>query len=115
MFNPNTPPAAQGWKLARAHDDGRPIPRHRGAVILDAFRLDGKVALVTGSSAGLGAAIAVAFAEAGADVACHGNTRSPDATSAMIARADRQSLALRGDLQDRATPRRLIEETLQRF
>ena len=44
-------------------------------MILDTFRLDGKVALVTGSSAGLGAAIAVALAEAGADVACHGNTR----------------------------------------
>jgi NAD(P)-dependent dehydrogenase (short-subunit alcohol dehydrogenase family) len=49
-------------------------------LILDAFKLEGKTALVTGASAGLGAAIAVALAEAGADVACHGNTRSPDAT-----------------------------------
>jgi len=84
-------------------------------MILDAFKLDGKVALVTGSSAGLGAAIAVALAEAGADVACHGNTRRPDATCEMVAHTDRQSLALLGDLQDRATPRRLIEETLQHF
>src|SRR5438093_140216 len=84
-------------------------------MILDAFRLDGKVALVTGSSAGLGAAIAVALAEAGANVACHGNTRRPDGTCEMVERTDRQSLALRGDLQDRATPRRLIEETLERF
>lgn len=84
-------------------------------MILDAFRLDGKVALVTGASAGLGAAIAVALAEAGADVACHGNTRRPDATCEMVASADRQSFALLGDLQDRATPRRLIEETLGRF
>jgi len=38
-------------------------------VILDQFRLEGKVALVTGASAGLGQAIAIAFAEAGADVA----------------------------------------------
>jgi 2-deoxy-D-gluconate 3-dehydrogenase len=36
---------------------------------LDAFRLDGHVALVTGASAGLGAAMAIALAEAGADVA----------------------------------------------
>jgi NAD(P)-dependent dehydrogenase (short-subunit alcohol dehydrogenase family) len=35
---------------------------------LDLFRLDGKVALVTGSARGLGAAIALALAEAGADV-----------------------------------------------
>jgi NAD(P)-dependent dehydrogenase (short-subunit alcohol dehydrogenase family) len=38
-------------------------------MILDAFRLDGKAALVTGASAGLGAAVAAALAEAGADVA----------------------------------------------
>ncbi|WP_318529996.1 2-dehydro-3-deoxy-D-gluconate 5-dehydrogenase KduD [Cellulomonas sp. SG140] len=38
-------------------------------MILDTFRLDGKVALVTGTSRGLGQAAAVALAEAGADVA----------------------------------------------
>jgi 2-deoxy-D-gluconate 3-dehydrogenase len=84
-------------------------------MMLDTFRLDGKVALVTGASAGLGAAIAVALAEAGADVACHGNTRPSAATCERVARADRQSLALLGDLQDRSAPRRLVEETLERF
>ena len=38
---------------------------------LDLFRLDGKVALVTGASRGLGAAMAIALASAGADVALH--------------------------------------------
>ena len=37
--------------------------------VLDLFKLDGKVALVTGAATGLGAAIAVALARAGADVA----------------------------------------------
>ena len=46
---------------------------------LDLFRLDGTVALVTGASKGLGAAMAIALAGAGADVAVHGNTRSPAA------------------------------------
>ena len=36
-------------------------------MILDNFKLDGKTALVTGASSGLGQAIAIALAEAGAD------------------------------------------------
>jgi 2-deoxy-D-gluconate 3-dehydrogenase len=38
--------------------------------VLDSFRLDGKVALVTGAARGIGASLAVALAEAGADLAC---------------------------------------------
>jgi 2-deoxy-D-gluconate 3-dehydrogenase len=51
---------------------------------LEMFRLDRKVALVTGAASGLGAAIAVALAQAGATVACHGNRRAATATAAAI-------------------------------
>jgi 2-deoxy-D-gluconate 3-dehydrogenase len=84
-------------------------------MILDKFRLDGKVALVTGASAGLGAAIAVALAEAGADVAAHGNSRTPDTTCELIKRIGRRSLAVRGDLADKTTPQQIITETLDEF
>ena len=52
--------------------------------ILDLFRLDGKVALITGAASGLGAAIATALAQAGATVAVHGNRRAADETAAAI-------------------------------
>ncbi|HEX8117386.1 MAG TPA: 2-dehydro-3-deoxy-D-gluconate 5-dehydrogenase KduD [Pyrinomonadaceae bacterium] len=84
-------------------------------MILEAFRLDGKAALVTGASAGLGAAVATALAEAGADVACHGNSRSPDATCEAVRGAGRRALSVVGDLSDRETPRRLVEQTLSEF
>lgn len=84
-------------------------------MILDSFKLDGKVALVTGASAGLGAAIAVALAEAGADVAAQGNSRAPDATCELIERAGRRALPLLGNLADKAVPNQLVTQTLAHF
>jgi 2-dehydro-3-deoxy-D-gluconate 5-dehydrogenase len=84
-------------------------------MISDKFRLDDKVALVTGASAGLGAAIALALAEAGAHVAAHGNSRPPEATCEQIARTGRRSLAIRGDLSDKTVPQKLVAETLDAF
>jgi len=81
-------------------------------MILDRFRLDGRVALVTGSSAGLGAAIAVALAEAGADVATHGNSRGADATAERVRALGRRTLSLRGNLADAAVPSELVERTV---
>ena len=84
-------------------------------MILDLFKLNGKVALVTGASAGLGAAIAVALAEAGADVAAHGNSRAPDAACRSIELTGQRALPISGNLADRAVPEQLIKQTLDHF
>jgi 2-deoxy-D-gluconate 3-dehydrogenase len=82
---------------------------------MSSFRLDGQRALVTGASKGIGAAIALALAEAGADVACHGNSRAPDETAERVRALGRQALALRGDLGARETAPALVAQALAKF
>lgn len=85
-------------------------------MILDKFKLDGKVAFVTGSSSGLGAAMAIGLAEAGATVVCHASKPGgAQETVEKIAQAGRQTAEVAGDLADRETPARLIAEIVEKF
>jgi len=69
--------------------------------ILDRFRLDGHVAVVTGASRGIGAATAVALAEAGADVLISARHESQlEKVAARIAEAGRRALVVPADLSD---------------
>lgn len=84
-------------------------------MILEQFRLDGKRALVTGASAGLGQAIAVALAAAGADVAVHGNSRSPAATQTLIEKSGGKAVAIVDDLSAPDAPAQIFAETLEKL
>jgi 2-dehydro-3-deoxy-D-gluconate 5-dehydrogenase len=84
-------------------------------MILDQFNLKGKSALVTGSSRGLGAAIAVALAQAGARVAIHGSTSVPKATQHKLEALGAKSIALAGDVADHAVCAMLVEKTVLHF
>src|SRR5689334_11306488 len=79
--------------------------------------LSGRVALVTGASRGIGKAIALALAEAGADVAVNYRSRSTEAqaVATTIRNLGRRSVALGADVSDGQAVARLIrgvEETL---
>ena len=68
-------------------------------MILDKFKLDGKAALVTGASSGIGQAIALAAA--GADVACHSRSESKGAkTCAGVSATGRRAAAVVGEIAD---------------
>jgi len=76
-----------------------------------AFDLAGRCAVVTGASSGIGQAIAVALARAGADVA--GIALEPaDETAESVERVGRRSLMLVGDTGDAAVVDRLADETV---
>ncbi len=82
-------------------------------MILDRFRLDGRVAIVTGAGKGIGKGIALGFAEAGADVVCAARTQSEiDATAEEIRRLGRRSLAIQTDVTVTEDLERLVEMTV---
>lgn len=81
-------------------------------MLLDAFRLDGKKALVTGSDKGLGAAIAIALAEAGADVVVHSREQRPENVLAQIRSLGRRASFVAGDLSDPNICPQIISHTI---
>ncbi|HEX4566128.1 MAG TPA: 2-dehydro-3-deoxy-D-gluconate 5-dehydrogenase KduD [Vicinamibacterales bacterium] len=78
------------------------------------FSLDGKVALVTGASRGLGEAIALGLAEAGADLVVHAS-KPPVATARRIDERGRRAAALGADLADRGAMDRLASDAIAAF
>jgi 2-dehydro-3-deoxy-D-gluconate 5-dehydrogenase len=80
---------------------------------LDLFRLDGRVALVTGGDKGLGQAMATALAQAGADVAIVSRSGQGDATLAAITAAGRRGLALTADLGDPTVAEPIVAQVVR--
>jgi 7-alpha-hydroxysteroid dehydrogenase len=85
-------------------------------MILDRFRLDGQVAVVTGAGRGIGAATAVALAEAGADVVIAARSADQlDAVAEQVAAAGRRAHVVAGDLADLEVAAGLAQAAIDAF
>jgi 2-deoxy-D-gluconate 3-dehydrogenase len=84
--------------------------------VLDKLRLDGKVAIMTGAGRGLGREMALALAEAGADLVAAARTKVQiDETAEMICAKGRRCLAVPTDVADSASVNAMVEATIAKF
>jgi NAD(P)-dependent dehydrogenase (short-subunit alcohol dehydrogenase family) len=82
----------------------------------DSFSLAGKVAAVTGAGSGICRAIAIAFADAGASVACVDlNAETASATAALIAKAGGKAIAIGCDVSRESEVEAAVTATLEAF
>lgn len=78
------------------------------------FDLSGKSAIITGANTGIGQAIALALAEAGANVALAGRTAA-DETAQEARKAGRRALVIGADLSTTASVGSIVEQTMAEF
>lgn len=84
-------------------------------MILDLFKLDGRVALVTGARRGLGQAMAKGLAEAGADISCLSRTGDAQETRKLVEKAGKRFLDLKIDLSEPTQRVGLVEKVVAEF
>jgi NAD(P)-dependent dehydrogenase (short-subunit alcohol dehydrogenase family) len=80
------------------------------------FSLEGKVAVVTGGTSGIGLALSLGLADAGADVVASARRQQQvDETAAQIEARGRSTIRMASDVGDRASLEKLLAATLDRF
>jgi len=85
-------------------------------VITEAYRVDGKVAIVTGAGRGIGKAIALALAEAGADITVVARTKEQvEQTAEDIRKLGRKAVAISTDVSQEDQVNKVVEQTISHF
>jgi NAD(P)-dependent dehydrogenase (short-subunit alcohol dehydrogenase family) len=84
--------------------------------VLDMFRLDGKVAIVTGASSGLGVAFAKALAQAGADVSLGARREEKlQETKSMVEDLGRRAITVQTDVAKPEDCQNLVDQTVEQL
>ena len=83
-------------------------------MVKDLFDLEGKVAIVTGASRGLGQAMAIALAQAGANVVGVGQSNMTS-TKEEVERAGKKFLEIKADLTSTEKVNEIVEKTIENF
>jgi NAD(P)-dependent dehydrogenase (short-subunit alcohol dehydrogenase family) len=87
--------------------------RYAAVSILDLFKLDGKVAIVTGASSGLGVAFAEGLADAGADIAiCARRVEKLEETKGRVEATGRRCVAVQADVSKPEDCQRVVDQTV---
>ncbi len=80
------------------------------------FKLDGKVAIVTGAGRGIGRGIAMTLAEAGADIVAAARTKSEiEETAAEVKKMDRVCFAISTDITKSSDVQKMVDATVTKF
>lgn len=82
---------------------------------MERFRLDGKTAIVTGATRGIGRAAALGLAEARTDVAVIGNASDPEECCQGVRAHGKKALAFQGDIADQGFRNRVVNEVLKQW
>lgn len=84
---------------------------------IEGQRLDGKVALVTGASSGIGQVAALAFGEAGASVVAHGHSRieNAEAVAKQIREGGGNAIAVKADMAKRPEIDAMVDSAVEEF